>query len=76
MSKSKDVDRPPVHEVVMRLVIDLTVDESFAVCKNSEDKSERDWFHDDLLGDPELLLHSNLIGESVGTVKVVQVEST
>lgn len=65
----------PVQPVVMRLVVDLTVDESFAVCKNSDDKSERDWFYKDLLGDPELLLHSNLVGETIATVKVVRVES-
>ena len=75
MSEEKDVDRAPVHAVVMRLVVELTVDESFAVSKNSDDESERDWFHDDLLGDPELLLHSNLVGETIGTVKVVRVES-
>lgn len=75
MTKPNDVDRAPSHAVVMRLVVELTVDESFAVCKESEYKSERDWFNDDLLGDTELLLHSNLAGDIIGTVKVVRVES-
>lgn len=75
MKKSKDVDRAPVHAVVMRLVVELTVDDSYAVCKESDDKSERDWFHKDLLGDPALLLHSNLVGDTLGTIKVVRIES-
>ncbi len=72
-SESGD-DPAPVHSEVMRLVVELTVDELFSVCKNSNDKSERDWFYEDLLGDRELLLHSNLVGETIGTVKVVRVE--
>jgi hypothetical protein len=75
MSKPNDDDAAPLQGIVMRLVVDLSVDEAFAICKNSDDKSERDWFHEDLLGDPELFLHSNLVGETIGTVKVVSVET-
>jgi len=75
MDSKTDADRAPVDAVVMRLVIELTVDDAFAVCKESEDESERDWFNDELLGDPELFLHSNLVGETIGTVKIVRIES-
>lgn len=75
MSEEETGESDPVQAVVMRLVVELTVDDSYAVCKESDDKSERDWFHDDLLGDPQLLLHSNLVGDTIGTIKVVGVES-
>lgn len=58
----------------MRLIIELTVEPCLLECKNSTDQSERDWFYDDLLGDPELILHSNLIGDTLGEVKVIKIE--
>ena len=72
MTKQKNAGSDSANDVVMRLVVDLTLDESFASCKNSDDQSERDWFNDDLLGDPQLILHSNVVGDTIGTVKVVR----
>ena len=79
MNESKpnsETNEASVQSVVMRMVVKLTVDSSFAECKDSEDESERRWFYDDILGDPNLFLHSNLIGDYIGTIKVVRIEST
>ena len=55
----------------LRLTIELNVDDN-VYCAFSDDDSERDWFYNHLLGD-ELILHSNLVGAAIGTVKVMKV---
>ncbi len=56
----------------LRLVIDLEVDDKIYPI-NSEDISELEWFYSRVLGD-ELILHSNFVGDEVGTVKVISYE--
>ena len=73
MTKPKNADSDSANDVTMRLVVELTLDELFVSSKNSDDQSERDWFNNDLLGDPQLLLQSNLVGDYIGTVRVVKV---
>ena len=55
----------------IRLVIDLDVD-TYLMHAFSLDESERDWFRNHVLGD-DLLLHSNLIGDTIGSVSVVNI---
>lgn len=50
------------------LTIELDVDGNFG--QNSKDGSEREWFREHLLRD-ELLLHSSLVGDTIGSVKVL-----
>lgn len=52
----------------IRLTIELEIDGDFG--QNSKDESEREWFKEHLLRD-ELLLHSNLVGATIGGVKVL-----
>ena len=54
----------------IRLVINLEFDDDIYPAF-SEDESERDWFMNHLLGD-ELILHSNLVGDAIGAVKVIK----
>lgn len=55
----------------IRLTIELELDEDFG--QNSKDESEREWFREHLLRD-ELFLHSNLVGATIGSVKVLSIE--
>lgn len=48
----------------IRLTIELEIDGDFG--QNSKDESEREWFKEHLLRD-ELLLHSNLVGATIGS---------
>ncbi len=58
----------------IKLEIELEYDD-FAYGGESDDSSEREWFRNDLLGD-ELILHSNLVGDEVGCVKVLKIIDT
>lgn len=55
----------------LQLVIELDFDDKIYGAF-SDDESERDWFYNHLLGD-ELILHSNLVGDAVGSVTVVNI---
>ena len=55
----------------IRLTIELEFHGDYG--QNSNDESEREWFRDHLLGD-ELLLHSNLVGDTLGSVKVLSID--
>lgn len=54
----------------MRLLIELTLDEYMV----PRDDEERRWFEEDVLGDEKLFLHLNEIGDTVGMVKVLEVD--
>lgn len=56
----------------IELVIELTIAPEVNPYRGEQtDASEVEWFEDHLLAD-ELILHSNLIGSEVGTVRVVK----
>lgn len=56
----------------IELVIELSVAPEINPYRGEQtDSSEVEWFEDHLLAD-ELILHSNLIGSEVGTVRVVK----
>lgn len=48
----------------------LTIDDNFIDLKS---KTERDWFFNNILKDPNLILHSNEIGDEIGTVKIMRI---
>ena len=52
----------------LTLTIELTFDEN---AMHGNDPEEREWFYSTILLGKELILHSNKIGDTVGTVKVV-----
>ena len=55
----------------IKLVIELTIAPEINPYRGEQtDASEVEWFEDHLLAD-ELILHSNLIGSEVGTVRVI-----
>ena len=57
----------------IRMVIDLTYDEDIT---HGTDHGCRDWFYNEILRDEcegGLLLHSNEIGDEIGTVRVVKI---
>ena len=51
----------------LTLTIELTYDD---VLMHSDDPGEEEWFRNDVLGG-QLVLHSNEIGDEVGTVRVI-----
>ena len=52
----------------IQLLVDLETDyDAFSI-----DESERDWFKNDILGG-DLILHSNLVGDEVGTITVLKI---
>lgn len=59
----------------IRMVIELTYDEELW---HSGDSDEKQWFHNSVLKnmteEDGLLLHSNLVGDVVGAVKVLEIE--
>ena len=52
----------------IKLKIELTYDDNFF---HGDDEEEKEWFFESVL-DEELILHSNEIGDTVGTVKVIK----
>jgi hypothetical protein len=52
----------------IRLLVDLTYDDE--IMFDPEDSKQERWFLRDVLGDPDLILHSNEIGDEVGRVVV------
>ena len=54
----------------LTLTIELTFD---ANAMHGDDPEEREWFFDTILLGEELILHSNEIGDTVGTVKVLSI---
>jgi hypothetical protein len=40
---------------------------------NENCKEEKDWFFNKILKDPNLILHSNEIGDEIGTVKITRI---
>lgn len=55
----------------VQLTVELEIDGDYG--QRSDDETEREWFREHLLGD-ELLLHSNLIGDTIGIVKVLSID--
>ena len=39
----------------------------------AKDKESKDWFFNDILGKDKLILHSNEIGDEIGTIKVLKI---
>ena len=54
----------------LTLTIELTFDEN---AMHGNDQEEREWFYNTILLGEELILHSNEIGDTVGTVKVLSI---
>ena len=60
----------------IELIIELTIAPEINPYRGEQtDASEVEWFEENLLAD-ELILHSNLIGSEVGTVRVVKRSAT
>lgn len=60
----------------IELVIELTIAPEVNPYRGEQtDADEVEWFEDHLLAD-ELILHSNLLGEEVGTVRVLKLSTT
>jgi hypothetical protein len=55
--------------VKLKLLIELDYD---ADLTHGDDPEAIHWFHTLLLRDRELILHSNEIGDAIGTVRVLQ----
>lgn len=51
------------------MVVELEYDESVM---HADDEEALEWFYNETLFGGDLILHSNDIGESVGTVKVLE----
>ena len=59
---------------VLKLVIELTYD-PFLWHGDENDTEARDWFFKEVLSDKhDLLLHSNGVGDTIGTVKIIDIE--
>lgn len=54
----------------IRMLVELELHGDYG--QAGADESEREWFRNHLLGDG-LLLHSVLIGDSIGSVKVLSI---
>lgn len=72
--ESRKVNDKPIK---IRLVIELEIE---AGRVDLTDEIERTWFEDEILGaepdsDTCLLLHSNELGGTLGTVKVLRIDS-
>ena len=52
----------------IQMLIELTYD---AEIMHGDDEESRNWFYDEVLYKDQLLLHSNEIGDTIGTVKVL-----
>lgn len=55
----------------MRMVVELEYDESLY----GGDSEEEEWFRTELLGS-SLILHSNLVGDTVGEITVIDILDT
>ena len=60
----------------LRMLVDLTYDESIM---HEDTAEEQDWFFHNVLannnGGEQLILHSNFIGDEVGEIKIIKIES-
>jgi len=57
----------------LKLTIELKYDDKMM---HGSDKESTDWFYNDILGSKkrnDLFLHSNEIGDEIGTVKVIKI---
>ena len=52
----------------IRMVVELEYEEDIM---HGNDKDSEEWFRQSVLGDPELSLFSNEIGDTVGTIRVI-----
>lgn len=57
----------------IKMIVELNYD---AKLMHGDDKESIDWFYKDILGSKrknDLILHSNKIGDEIGTIKVVKI---
>lgn len=56
----------------LKMLVELNCDNNFI---DFTDKEEKDWFYNDILKSKrkDLFLHSNEIGDEVGTIKVLEI---
>ena len=59
----------------LRLVVEFEYDEQTMFGSDKIEPAELEWLHDELLREGELILHSNTIGEGLGTIKVLDIYS-
>jgi hypothetical protein len=53
----------------IKMVVELEYDEKLM----GETQEEKDWFNNDILLKDTLILHSNEIGDEIGTLKVIDI---
>ena len=54
----------------LKMVVELTYDDEIM---HGKDPEAIEWFTTEVLGDEELILHSNELGDSVGFIKMVEI---
>lgn len=63
-----------VQPLVMRLTVDVTFDHVIGQSATSSDRDERAWFNE-LINGPELFIHSNEVGCTIGELRVVSIDN-
>lgn len=62
------LNKSDMKKIKMR--IELTYN---ATTMHGNDKEAKDWFFNEILGEDTLILHSNEIGDEIGTVKILEI---
>lgn len=55
----------------LRMVVDFEYDDQMM---HDPTPDSIQWFREEILGDPELILHSNEVGDEIGSIRVVSIE--
>ena len=60
----------------MKLILKIELDYDDNIMHNGDfDLEAKEWFFNNILLSEEMILHCNEIGDSIGTVKVLQIET-
>lgn len=60
-----------MKEKTIKLEAEFTYDQE---CMHGEDKEAREWFFKDILMKDTLIVHSNEIGDEIGTIKITKIK--